>query len=152
MALTDLVIAAPEEAQDVSVASSLDRWVTLDVSGAGDVPLHLLVAHLLDKPFQEVLDSAKDLIEAPVDAEPWDESAWVTPVLHLPRDYVDALASVSEDEISSLAQWWWNIEEFNRYRHPGCGISEEVLKQLLTEVRTFMRLAGDRSVLMRLAT
>jgi len=112
--------------------------------------LHLLVAQLLDKPFQEVLDSAKDLIEAPADAEPWDESAWVTPVLHLPRNYVGALATISEAEIPSLAQWWWNIEEFNHYRHPGCGINEEVLKQILTEVRDFMRSAGEHPVLMRL--
>ena len=107
MPITDLVIAETPEATAISEAASLDRWQSIDISIIGDVALHELVAHLTERDFQDVFNSIPNLTPGPDDSEPWDEDAWVTPVLQPSKEYLAAITDIPDSKLPEVGAWWF---------------------------------------------
>ncbi len=149
---TDLIIAPLLEAARISNASSLAPWSSLDLGPVGIVELEQLIAHRLNLSFKVVLDSMPDINPEAVEFDENDMSTWKPVVMHVPNEYVTALAAIPDGELVSVANWWWSTEEFAIYRQLRSNFDESVLAEILTSIRDFMRSTEGQAVLVKVTT
>ena len=144
-----LVAATRDQAPTVSQDFSEDRWPTLCIDPFSTA-LTTLVGHLTDRSTKDIRSTFEDLTPVPdgaEDAEPWDESFWVAGVERLPSDYVAAIAGITDEHVPEVVRWWLTVDDFEHYRQSDW-CSETGLKELLTDIRNFLRAAGDTPVLL----
>jgi hypothetical protein len=150
MPIIDIVIAPIAEAVNVGESLSVDDWENTDVSIFGFEGILTLVGNLKDQNFSTTLNSIPDVgPQSPEDAEPWDESAWVTPVFHLIDDYVKTIVSISDAELSAVGTKWYTDECFESNREHVDDFTEDFVIEQLKEIRDFLAVNSGSDVLIR---
>jgi hypothetical protein len=149
-----LIVASPDDAHAVALEFSERRWPNLSIDPY-DTALHVLVARLTNRTFEEVLATLHDRtpkLEGAETAEPWDEQFWVACIYQLPADYINTIVSIRDNEIPQLVSWWYSIEAFEWNRTHGHNFTEQSVEEDLRRIRDFLVAAEKQSVLMRHST
>ena len=152
MPIIDLVIAPTAEAVNVGESLSVDDWESMDVSIFGFEGILALVGNLKDQDFKTTLQSVPDVgPQAPADAEPWDESAWVTPVFHLVDEYVQAIIAIQDEQLAQVSDQWHAYEGFEHNREHVKDFTKEFVREQIVEIREFLKENKSSDVLIRCA-
>ncbi|MBA4190758.1 MAG: hypothetical protein C0467_22460 [Planctomycetaceae bacterium] len=122
-----LILGRTVDALRISKAPSLKKWPHLQVDPVLDmVPLAKLCVFLTGDKYDAIIGSFANQTPDQPEVEPWDIENLLNPVLLIPRHYISAIATMEDDQVTTLAKKMCALPELKFYKIDPSDMSERL--------------------------